>query len=91
MEEPYLVAPGLSINADAAIVQLLHQACEPIRGKTTIRGVRYGTDAPFYAAANVPTIVFGPGNILQAHAAVEFVDLDEVQAAKEIFKRMVGA
>jgi acetylornithine deacetylase len=51
--------------------------------------VRYGTDAAFYAQDGVPTVVFGPGDVLQAHSAIEYVDLEEAEMAKEILKRLM--
>jgi acetylornithine deacetylase len=89
MEDPYLVGPGLNTRADAEIVRLLNEACELIHPRTAIRGVRYGTDAAFYAQDGVPTVVFGPGDVLQAHSAIEYVDLEEAEMAKEILKRLM--
>ena len=50
-------------------------------------GVSYGTDAPIYAATGVPSVVFGPGSILQAHTADEWLALDELEKAAEILYR----
>lgn len=50
-------------------------------------GVAFGTDAAWYDAAGVPTVVFGPGSIAQAHTADEWVPLIEVeQAADAIYE-----
>jgi acetylornithine deacetylase len=43
------------------------------------RGAPYGSDLRLYAAAGIPTVHLGPGNARQAHAAGEFVPLDEVE------------
>ena len=48
-------------------------------------GVPYGTDAPAIAAAGVPTVVFGPGSVDQAHTTDEWIAVDQVQAAAEIY------
>ena len=50
----------------------------------------YGTDAAAIAAAGVPTVVFGPGSIAQAHTADEFIEIDELQLATEIFHRIAS-
>jgi acetylornithine deacetylase/succinyl-diaminopimelate desuccinylase-like protein len=39
------------------------------------------SDASFYEAAGVPSVVFGPGDLTLAHCRDESVDLDEVVAA----------
>ena len=46
-------------------------------------GVPFGTDAAAYAAAGVPSVVFGPGSIDQAHTADEWLALDQLHAASE--------
>jgi len=46
-------------------------------------GVPYWTDAALFAAAGIPTVVFGPGGE-GAHAEVEWVDLDDVDRTAEI-------
>jgi acetylornithine deacetylase len=51
--------------------------------------VPYGTDAAAFAAAGVPTVVFGPGSIAQAHTADEWIALDQVEKAAEIYYRFV--
>jgi len=51
---------------------------------------RYTTNAGFYTAAHIPTIVFGPGSVRQAHTADEWIDLDEARRAKDLlFKRIM--
>ena len=54
-------------------------------------GVPYGSDASKLARAGVPSVVFGPGSIDQAHAAVEFVDCGEVVRALDFYSRFLMA
>jgi acetylornithine deacetylase len=54
-------------------------------------GVPYGSDASKLARAGVPSVVFGPGSIDQAHAATEFVACDEVKQALEFYHRLLVA
>ena len=51
-------------------------------------GVPYATDAAAIAATGVPTVVFGPGSIAQAHTADEFIDVDALQLATDIFQKI---
>jgi acetylornithine deacetylase/succinyl-diaminopimelate desuccinylase-like protein len=53
--------------------------------------VPYGSDASKLARAGVPSIVFGPGSIDQAHAAIEFVDCDEVHQAYQFYREFILA
>ncbi|MGC4071542.1 MAG: M20/M25/M40 family metallo-hydrolase [Nibricoccus sp.] len=49
------------------------------------RGARYVTNASHYAAAGVPTIVFGPGDIAQAHTEDEWLALDQLENAAGLY------
>lgn len=44
------------------------------------RGAPYGSDLRLYAAADIPTLQFGPGDVRLAHSAQEQVSLPEVVA-----------
>jgi acetylornithine deacetylase len=47
-----------------------------------------GTDASTIAEGGVPAVVFGPGNIAQAHTCDEWLPLDELEQASEILYRL---
>jgi acetylornithine deacetylase len=44
----------------------------------------FGTDAGVAAALGIPGVVFGPGDVAQAHTAREFVEVSQVEAAVEV-------
>lgn len=52
-------------------------------------GVPYGSDASKLSRAGVPSMVIGPGSIDQAHAAVEYVDCQQVDQAFEFYRRFI--
>ena len=54
-------------------------------------GVPFGSDASKLSRQGIPSLVFGPGSIDQAHAAVEFVDLAQVERALEFYRRFIGS
>ncbi|MFN8623329.1 MAG: M20/M25/M40 family metallo-hydrolase [Chloroflexota bacterium] len=86
---------------EVALDPIVHQPLDPatngawaaIVGATLERmgrpgagiGVGYGTDASEFERAGIPALVLGPGDIAQAHAADEWVEIDELQAAVEIY------
>ncbi len=45
-------------------------------------------DMHFFRAIDIPTIILGPGGIEQAHTTNEFVELDEVFRAAEIYREI---
>ena len=50
-------------------------------------GVPFGTNAAAIAAAGVPSVVFGPGSIDQAHTADEWLALDQLAQASDAVYR----
>lgn len=50
--------------------------------------VDFWTEAALFGEAGLTTVVLGPGNIKQAHAADEFVPLDDLRRAAEAYKRV---
>jgi acetylornithine deacetylase len=45
----------------------------------------FWTEAALYQAAGIAALVIGPGDVAQAHAADEFVTLDDLTWATELF------
>ena len=48
-------------------------------------GANYGTDAPAIAATGVPTVVIGPGSIAQAHTADEWISVEQLEQAVQVY------
>jgi acetylornithine deacetylase len=73
------------IASDEPVVGAVRRAMEA-RGLsgTDPRGATYGADARHYIDANVPTVMFGPGSIEQAHFPDETVRWSEVLTAGEV-------
>jgi len=92
-EQPFNDAFGLPDGtadpAAAPWAAALGQAAAT-RGGGRRTAARYGTNAGVYAAAGVPSLVFGPGSIAQAHTADEWIDLEQVAAAAEILTTLVA-
>jgi acetylornithine deacetylase len=89
MEAPMLEDYGMETSSDQRIVQVVRQASEEARGHAAIVGVPYGSDGSKIARTGIPSIVLGPGSIDQAHAAEEYVELDQVALAAEIYARTI--
>lgn len=83
--EPFLVTAALDTPADHPVVQALGSAREAVLGEFgSPVGVTFGTDASFFSPAGVGCVIFGPGNIDQAHADEEWVGIEETALAAEI-------
>lgn len=92
-DKPWMCKPALSPQGSEEVVTRLGTAIDAVRGSHQVMSVAYGTDASTLAEAGIPSVVFGPGNIAQAHTSDEWVLLDEVEQASEILYRftVVGA
>ncbi|MEF8857600.1 MAG: M20/M25/M40 family metallo-hydrolase [Halolamina sp.] len=71
-------------DAEERVVRDLQRAMgETGIDDTEPRGATYGADSRHYVAAGIPTVVFGPGSIEQAHFPDETVHWDQVEQARE--------
>jgi acetylornithine deacetylase len=89
MEPPWLEDYPLETAASERIVQVVSKISQELRGDNRVVGVPYGSDASKLARAGIPSIILGPGSIDRAHAADEYVELDQVALAAEIYARAV--
>lgn len=87
MEEPMLIDEAWAVDPSSAIVRVSRSVLHQMAGNDEPIGVPFGSDASKLGRAGVPTIIFGPGSIDQAHAAVEYVEIKQVEKATEFYKR----
>lgn len=87
IERPWLEVPALASDRSGHLAERLGRAIAGVRGRFEITAVPYGTDASTISRAGIPAVVFGPGDIAQAHTSDEWVSLDEVEQASEILYR----
>jgi acetylornithine deacetylase/succinyl-diaminopimelate desuccinylase-like protein len=84
-DAPFLVSRGLSDRGNAALADRLLQILGNHGVAAQRSGGPYGTNAPFYAATGASTVVFGPGAIEQAHTAAEWIAIDQLHTAVEVY------
>ncbi len=89
MEPPVLEDLAMETPASARVVQVVHSVSQRVRGTNSLVGVPYGSDASKLSRAGIPSIILGPGSIDRAHAAEEYVELDQVARAAEIYTRII--
>jgi acetylornithine deacetylase len=87
--EPWTCWPALSPSGSGGLVSELGRAIDSVIGKHEVMAVPYGTDASTIAQAGIPAVVFGPGDIAQAHTGDEWVNLEQIEQASEILYRWV--
>jgi acetylornithine deacetylase/succinyl-diaminopimelate desuccinylase-like protein len=75
-------APCLPLETDARL-PLVQQFLRSV-GQRKPQGVHYFCDAAVLSAGGIPSVVFGPGDIAQAHTADEWLELDQLERARRL-------
>ena len=68
------------------IARFLRSARQP-----ATQGVRYFYDASVLGHGGIPSVVFGPGDIAQAHTADEWISLKSLERGKDILSRFLAS
>jgi acetylornithine deacetylase len=90
-DAPFVFSPALGDELNGPLAERLLHCVTPVAGPHQKLGVAYGTHASRVAQAGVPAVVFGPGDIAQAHTKDEWIDLDQLQKATEVYARFAVA
>ncbi|HRH97961.1 MAG TPA: M20 family metallopeptidase [Prosthecobacter sp.] len=88
MERPMLQDWPFQTDEDASLVHLARGVLREMHREDGVSGVPFGSDASKFSRLGIPTILFGPGSIDQAHAAVEYVECAEVEAALAFYTQI---
>ncbi|MGH3440603.1 MAG: M20 family metallopeptidase [Nitriliruptorales bacterium] len=84
--EPFISLPAVDTPEDQAVVRAAVEATtEDLGVQTSPGGVPYATDACTLSGGGIPAVVLGPGSIDQAHTADEWVELEEVERAVDVY------
>jgi len=86
---PHLSDEAMETPATAEVVTVAESIATDLGLAAESIGVPFGCDVTKLSRAGIPGIIFGPGSIEQAHADIEFVDLDQVEMAFEFYRRFV--
>lgn len=88
--ECVLERSALNTSMDHWFPQDLLKAANAIDHPVSLRAVGYMTNAVAYADSGIPSLVFGPGDIAQAHKCDEFIVKGEMEKSFEILKRFLS-
>lgn len=81
---PFIIDYALDTAVEAEVVRHLQSSAQRLNGQARVLGAAYCSDASKLARAGIPAVVFGPGDIGQAHTADEWVEAGEVIRAADI-------
>ncbi len=77
--------PPLGQDPASALVQRMVTAL----GEPRLATAPWASNAGVFAAAGIPSVVFGPGSIQQAHTRDEYVELARVEAACRVYAALL--
>lgn len=77
--------PSLDTPENAAIVAFVNK----LTGATTTTTVSYGSEAGQFAKEGFEAVLCGPGSILQAHQADEFVEIAQLEECVAFIEKLI--
>ena len=86
--------PPFSVDREHPICKAMASAHEtaargtPFEGPAAMQGFYAVCDAAFLSAKGIPSLVYGPGSLLQAHAVDEFLDISELMVATKAYAQV---
>jgi acetylornithine deacetylase/succinyl-diaminopimelate desuccinylase-like protein len=81
------LAPALPLETNPKL-PLVRQFLRSV-GQTRPAGVDFFCDAAVLSEGGIPSVVFGPGDIAQAHTADEWISLDSLERGKDLILRFL--
>jgi acetylornithine deacetylase len=83
--------PPSDVGPEAPIAKALTSVLATHRLDPAPRGMSAWTDAALLNAAGIPAVCFGPGDMGLAHAAEEYIGVDEVERGTELLAVLATA
>ncbi|RVA23472.1 acetylornithine deacetylase, partial [Mesorhizobium sp. M7A.F.Ca.US.001.01.1.1] len=73
-----------SLPQESGLAALLAE----LTGRQPLSAVSYGTEAGLYQQAGIDAIICGPGDIIRAHRANEYIETGELAACQSMIERL---
>ena len=77
--------PAFASASDSEIVKI----CEELTGHPP-HPVAFATEAPYFSAMGMDTVVLGPGDVGQAHQPDEFLALDRIRPTVDFLQQLIA-
>jgi acetylornithine deacetylase/succinyl-diaminopimelate desuccinylase-like protein len=82
-------APCEALETDPGLPEV--QALLAAAGRSRTLGVHYFCDAAPLSAGGIPAVVFGPGDIAQAHTSAEWISIASLERGTRILEKFLRA
>ncbi len=84
-------APPLAPDDSGELFDVVRGVLDGLNLPSEASGATYTTHAGSYAAAGLPAIVIGPGDLAKAHTADEWIDLVELERSVAVYRGIMDA
>ncbi len=82
-------AVAIESDKDSDMIEILSETSKAMTGKGDRIVAGYATDGSALANLGIPLAVFGPGSVAQAHKADEYIEIDQLEKAVDVFKEFI--
>lgn len=89
-DAPYCLSAGLGDQQNGQLANELMRSIIAVDGMHRCIGVPFGTHASRVERGGIPAVVFGPGDIAQAHTRDEWIAVDQLHLATDIYYRFIA-
>lgn len=83
------ISPGLYLADGHPLLQRVTEAQAALGVESCPGAVAYCTDGGVLGGRGYPCLILGPGDILQAHAAVEYLELSQLSLATRLYLQII--
>jgi acetylornithine deacetylase len=90
-QQVLFIDPPLDPRGSEAFIDIVGQVLRQMDMPWQSTGVSYATDASTFAEVGIPAVVLGPGDIAQAHSCDEWLELDQLHRAVEVYLRLMSS
>ncbi|MFN0104172.1 MAG: M20 family metallopeptidase [Bryobacteraceae bacterium] len=88
-DRPLVADAPMETSVASDIVHVAQRVLVALNRPVAPAGVPFGSDASKLARLGIPSVIVGPGSIDHAHAAIEYVECDQVLEAASFFRHVI--
>ena len=85
----HIYFPALDLPLDHPAVSTLSDCLRRVGLDPTPQGFGAATDLAWYGERNLPGIICGPGRLAQCHVANEYLELEQLLLAAQVYAEML--
>ena len=81
--------PAFQESQEAFISKIVEASCQKILGKAVFSVAPWSANAGVFKMHGIPCVLFGPGAARQAHSQEEYIELDQVEKACDVYATII--